>query len=104
MSSNLRSRGSCPDLGNPGQRGKAAVADALALHAAAAEGAVRGVGRVVVAENALADAAEVALHGMPHVPQGVPPEPPVAARVPALPPVHPRRRLWHVLICRARPS
>ena len=54
----------------------------------------------MVAEHSLADAAEVALHGVLHVPQAVPPESPMAARLPALPPVHPRRSLWHVIICK----
>ena len=58
---------------------------------------------MVVAEHALAHAAEVALHGVFHVPQGVPPKSPVAARLPALPPVHPRGGLWHIVICGARP-
>ena len=89
------------DLGALRQCGKAAVADALALHATAAKGPMRRVGRVVMTEHALAHAAEVALHGVLHVAQAVAPKAPVAACLPALPPVHPGWRLWYVIVCTA---
>ena len=53
-----------------------------------------------MAEHALAHAAEVALHGVLHVAQVVPPKAPVAASLPALPPVYPCRCLRDVVICR----
>lgn len=53
----------------------------------------------MMTKHALAHAAEVALHGVLHVPQVVPPKAPVAAELPALPPVHPRRRLRCIIIC-----
>ena len=88
------------DLSCSRQRCITAIADALALHATAAEGAMGRVGGVVVAEHALAHAAEVALHGVLHVAQVVPPKAPVAASLPALPPVYPCRCLRNVIVCR----
>lgn len=50
-------------------------------------------------EDTLTHAAEVALHCVLHVAQAVAPKAPVAARLPALPPVHPGWRLRYVIVC-----
>ena len=93
--------GGATDLRGARQLRVAVLADALALHAAGAERAVRAVRGVLVAVHALAHAAEVALHQVLHVAEAVQAELAVAARVAAAPAVHARRRLRHVLLCAA---